>query len=262
MAIGHRKHLIGHDIGMGIAQTCRALPRGKEVHRLVGQHPGHAIEQAEIHMLAHTRPRAFRQRRLNADDAVKPGKDIGKGHADLLRLARRIAGQVHDAAHPLDQEIVSGAMGIGAVLSKAGDRAIDKARVDLFDAVIIEAEFLQPADLEILDQHIRLADQVQQFGPVARIAEIQRDRGLAPVGAVEIGSRAVALALDKGRAPFAGVVALGAFDLEHLGAQIGQGLADPGPCQNAGQFDHFQPLQRCAHLPALSLPVTSGQVLP
>jgi hypothetical protein len=49
------------------------------------------------------------------------------------------------------------------------------------------------------------------------------------------------LILDEGRAPFAGVVALGAFNLDHLGAEVGQNLARPGASQNPRQFDDFQP---------------------
>ena len=45
-----------------------------------------------------------------ADRRVDAGEDVGEGDADLLRLAVRVAGQVHDAAHALDHEVVAGAV--------------------------------------------------------------------------------------------------------------------------------------------------------
>jgi hypothetical protein len=60
---------------------------------------------------------------------------------------------------------------------------------------------------------------------------------------MEIGSRFVFAALDKGGTPYARVISFGAFELDHIGPQICQSLADPRPCEDAGQFDYFQALQ-------------------
>ena len=45
---------------------------------------------------------------------IDAGEDVGEGDAGLLRLAVRLAGQVHDAAHALDDEVVAGARRVGA----------------------------------------------------------------------------------------------------------------------------------------------------
>ncbi len=60
---------------------------------------------------------------------------------------------------------------------------------------------------------------------------------------MEIGSRFVFAALDKEGTPYARVIFFGAFDLDHIGPQICQSLADPRPSEDAGQFDDFQALQ-------------------
>jgi hypothetical protein len=60
----------------------------------------------------------------------------------------------------------------------------------------------------------------------------------------ELLPRLVAWIVDEGRAPASGVVALGALDLDHLGAEIGQGLADPRAGENARQLDHLKSGQR------------------
>src|SRR5947208_13275840 len=101
-------------------------------------------------MTALPRDLAAAQRRLDADHCIDAGEDIGEGDADLLRLAGRVAGQVHDAAHALDHEIVAGAARIGAILPETGNRASHDAWIDSRQAGVIEAVFLEAADLEIL----------------------------------------------------------------------------------------------------------------
>ena len=87
-------------------------------------------------MLTQARARAFGQCGLDADHAIKACEDVDPGDADLLRLALRRAGKIHDAAHALNQEIIAGLAGAGAVLTKAGDRGIDQTRVELRQAFL------------------------------------------------------------------------------------------------------------------------------
>ena len=68
---------------------------------------------------------------------------------------------------------------------------------------------------------------------------------------MEIGGAAVAVPFDEGRAPLAGVVAGGAFDLDHIGAEIGQRLPSPWSGEDAGKFQHPYPVEWCGH-PSMS----------
>ena len=116
-------------------------------------------------------------------------------------------------------------------------------------AVIIQPELAQSAQLEVFDHHIGRVDQRLQPLKIGGVVEIADNRALAAIGGVEIGGDGFGRAirtrpLDKGRAPAAGVVAFRGLDLDHLGAQIGQRLTDPGTGQNPGQLDDLQPLQR------------------
>ena len=63
-------------------------------------------------------------------------------------------GQIHEAAHALRHQVVAGARRVGPVLPEAGHRAVDQARAFLAQARVVEPEFREPADLEILDQHV------------------------------------------------------------------------------------------------------------
>ena len=169
-----------------------------------------------------------------------------------------VAGEVHDAAHALRHQVVAGARGIGAGLAEAGDRAIDQAGVFLAQAGIIETELGKPADLEILDQHVRARRELAHDAAPFLALEIELDRALAAIGSVEIGGSEMAAVgrLDEGRSPAAGVVSGAlAFDLDDVGAEIGQNLPRPRTCQNAGKFEHAYSGQGTRHrlflLPAL-----------
>ena len=129
------------------------------------------------------------ERGEDCDDGIDPGEDVGIGDADLLRLAVGLAGQIHDAAHPLDHEVVAGAMRIRAVLPKTGDRAIDQSWIERAKAVVVEAVALQPTDLEVLDQDIGVRRQpTDKRAPLLRL-EIGGDRPFAAIAGVEVRRR-------------------------------------------------------------------------
>src|SRR5262249_20366885 len=68
-------------------------------------------------------------------------------------------------------------------------------------------------------------------------------------------ARPVAI-LDEGRSPLPGVVAGEAFDLDHLGAEIGQKLPGPRSGQDAGELDDPQSGKGCGHA---SDPITKAR---
>src|SRR5581483_8919164 len=99
---------------------------------------------------------------------------------------------------------------------KAGYRAIDQARAVGGERLVVEAEFRQPADLEIFDQHVGA-------------------RG-------ELFHEPLAVdAFDEWRPPGAGIVtgAL-ALDLDHVGAEVCEQLAGPRPSQDARKLEYAQ----------------------
>ncbi len=130
------------------------------------------IEQGDIDMLPPARTLALGERGLNADGAVKTGEDIDPCNADLLRLAIGCAGQVHDAAHALDQEIITGLGGAGAGLAEAGDRTIDEARVEGGERWVIEPVTGKAAELEIFDEHVGAGDERFEAGELFGVVEI------------------------------------------------------------------------------------------
>src|SRR5690606_3369579 len=80
--------------------------------------------------------------------------------------------------------------------------------------------------------------------PPFRRAQVQHDAAFA---AVEIGEHAAA-PLGLAGADIAGGVAVRAFHLDHVGAQIGQDLGAVGPHQDRGQVKDAHPGKRAVFL--------------
>ena len=240
--VGHREDVVGHDVGMGVAEALRRLAGRQIVHRLVAEHGDLRIEQCHVEHGAFAGRITPAQCREDAGRGIEAGIDVGHGIARLHRCALRFAGDRHRPAHALDQEVVAGARRIGAVLAEAGDGAVDQSRIGLAHRGCVEPVFDEPADLEVFDHHIGMGGEAMHQRLAFLRAEIGRDRALAAIGRVEIGGgeMLVARALDEGRAPFAGVVAFRRLDLDDIGAEIGEELADPGPGKDARQFEDAQ----------------------
>ncbi len=196
-------------------------------------------------MLPLARALTHDESRLNTNDAIKPCEDICEGHADLLRLTIGFAGQIHNATHALDQEIITRTFCIRPGVAETRDRAIDEARIDRLQAFVVEAVFIKSTELKVLNHHIRIGNELAYKLPALISAKIGNDRLLATIAGVEIGCRLFTFHVDKWRAPFAGIITLRAFNLDNIRAKVGQRLPDPWARQNAGQFNDFQTRKRC-----------------
>src|SRR5690606_18144650 len=152
------------------------------------------------------------------------------------------AGDAHQATHALDGVVVAGTVPVGTSLAEAGDGAVDQTGVDATQGVGITSVARHVAHLVILDEHIgggrQFADQRLAFRP----RDVAGDGALVAVGAQVVGGLAGVVAvpaLQEGRAPTPGVVAAGmgragwTLDLDHIGAQIGEGLRAPGASEYA-----------------------------
>src|SRR4030095_7706798 len=195
------------------------------------------------------------ERRLNGDRRVHPGHKVGDRHAGFLRSAAgqvvTLAGDAHEPAHSLDDEIVPGAVRVRALLAEPGDRAVDQSWIDRGDARVIETVFCEPADLEIFDQDIsllrELADDTLPLGQ----REVDRDGELAAVAAKVIRGFAGVVpvrVLEVGRAPRTRVItAAGTLDLDHRRAEIREELRAPRTGEHARKIENDEMRQRAGH---------------
>src|SRR5262249_34716617 len=184
--------------------------------------------------------------RRDREARVHPGHDVGDGNSDLLRAAARqliaLAGDAHQAAHALEDEIVSGEVRAWAVLAVAGHRAVDDAGVDRLQLVVAEPVFPEAPALVILQQPVAFRGERARDPRALGVRDIERDRFLAAVHREEIRRFPgffPFLVLEEGRAPAAGVVPRpGTLDLDHLGAQVGEVLRRPGAREHARQIEY------------------------
>jgi len=92
-----------------------------------------------------------------------PGGDVGDRGAGLDRLAAgALAGDAHQPAHALGDEVEAAKLRIGSGAAEAGERAIDQPGVALAQIVIAEAELGHRVVAVILDQHVGIGEQAAQ----------------------------------------------------------------------------------------------------
>ncbi len=99
-----------------------------------------------------------------------------------------------------------------------------------------QAEFLQHAGAEVLDEDVRLAEQLFQHLTPGLMLEVKGDR-LFVACLHKPPQRRALIEL----APLAQwVAAVGRLDLDHLGTKLGTNARGKGAGDQGAEFDHFQ----------------------
>jgi hypothetical protein len=174
-------------------------PSGRGIHAVAGHPAGEQIGAAR-------RRRQARQQAGQRKDGVAQAR-IGHGHIDLAaapagaridhcceqpdqrrqraaeqvadlevrhhRRAARCAGLVEHAGIADVVDVVAGALGIGAVLAVAADRAEDEARIDLGKRLVADAELVHDAGAEALDDDVRRQSQSAEHGDALRLLQVE-----------------------------------------------------------------------------------------
>ncbi len=163
--------------------------------------------------------------------------DVGEWCPALdRRPARALAGDAHDPAHRLRDQIEAAAMAVGSGPAKAGERAVDQARIALAQLLVVEAELRERARPVVLDHDVGILEQARQHPLAARGLEVEHDAPLVAVDHHERGR----LAVDH-RQPAPGVVAArDLLDLDHVGAHVGQHQRAGRPRHDVCQIDHLE----------------------
>ena len=148
-----------------------------------------------------------------------------------MPMARR-AGDRHQPAHALGDLIEARTLVVGAILSEAGDAAIDDTRIDLAHAFVVDAEFCLHVGTKILDDDIGLLRQPPEHGESFGILQVERHRALVAVQVLEVRAMARAARL------FAAGILHQRIDLDDIGAPVRELPHAGRPGTDAGKIEH------------------------
>jgi len=161
--------------------------------------------------------RPGQQRERGAERAVQAGDVVGHRHRDARGRPVLVASEVAQAAHRLANDAVAGALAVGPVLAKAADAHHHQARVALRELLVAQAPLLQAAGAEVLHHHVAARSELGGDPLALRAAQVDADHRLVAENAGGVERHlVVALAHGAHRVAFRG------FDLDHLGAEVGQ----------------------------------------
>ncbi len=203
----------------------------------------HRLQHGDLEQLALAGASPLDQCGHGSHGGVDAGHGVGHGRPQQARVAR-VGGDAQEARERLGDGIVARPVGVGPVLTEAGDRDIDQARVDRLQLLVVGPHARGRAGPEVLDVDVGLGDQLAEHLRVRRFLEVQADRALAAIVGLEV--RRIEAASEVA----VGVADLGAFDLDHVGAKVGQGHGRAWPGDEGPLFEDPDPIQWLLdHLP-------------
>ena len=127
-----------------------------------------------------------------------------------------VSGEIGEAAEAMREMREAGPAAIGAGLPVAGYAQHDQARIGCGELLPAEAPFLHRAGAEVLDENVRLRDQLDEEFDALGATQIDRDRLL--VARFRQPRECRVVALGRGAEAAHRIAADGVLDLEHLGA--------------------------------------------
>ncbi len=143
-----------------------------------------------------------------------PSRDVADGNPDADR-AEVVAGHARQAAFRLHQQIVGLQFVKRPLVAVTGNRTGDQPGIFLSQLRHREAEPIDRAGRQILNEDISAADHLAENGAVMFLLQVEADRFLAAVEPDEIG----ALTMHQ-VVVLAGEIAFGPFDLDDARAAV------------------------------------------
>ncbi len=181
IAVARPVGLGGGDIRVSVSFTSGALA-GFEVERDgIRQHPDRRGEEIHVEVLPAAGARAMHERGLDHPEGEIRRGEVGDRPAGARGRIAGLAGERHDAAHALGDEVIAWAPGEWTVLAEAGHGGVDDARIRRAHRRVAEPLALGDAGEEVLDEDVGPACQLERHATPVGVAEIHRDAPLVPV---------------------------------------------------------------------------------
>ena len=161
----------------------------------------------------------------DADGGLHAAHHVEQRDARPHGFAIGVAGQAHHAGDGLHHEVIAGQW-CAEAWAEPGDGRVDDARVRLPHRLVVEAEPGHAAGLHILDEDVGLVRQRKGDGPIRGVLQVKGYGALVAIYRQVVGG----LTITRWRRPRASVVTFRAFDLDDVGAHVGQqhGAVRPG----------------------------------
>src|SRR5262249_27961556 len=140
VAIGRFEDTGRNASGVIVAGLFGDLTFHKPARRLEIEHEDLSLQQGRFDLLTLAGLFPLEERNKDARGAKYPRRQVGDRYADPHRPLPGLAGDRHQAAHALGDLIEARALRVGAVLAEARNARIDKARIDLAQRLVVDAE--------------------------------------------------------------------------------------------------------------------------
>jgi hypothetical protein len=151
-------------------------------------------------------------------------------------IASSLAGDAHEPAHRLGDEIEGRATAIRSAAAKPGNIAVDEVGIERPEPRLVETHVYENAAAEILDQDIAAGDQLGEHLAALFVPQVEGQRTLVAVEAGEVPAEPITDdTLSAHRIALAG-----GLDLDHLGSHVAEDHRAERPGEDAGQIDHAQ----------------------
>jgi hypothetical protein len=231
--VGVGRRDAGHDVAGALAHEAEHVELGHQrlhhrEHRLVERHIHHLARTA-VHFLV-------AQRHQRAERAPQRGDRVADRDPGLHRRAVGKAGHVAQPAHRLADGAEAGLLRHRPALAEARQAHHDQAGVDLRQRLPAQAELVEHAGAEVLHHDVGLGHQPAHHLDAVRVLQVHRHRLL--VARLQVPPQRGALVE---LAPLAQrIAAIGRFDLDHLGAELGEDARGEGAGDQGAEFDDLE----------------------
>ena len=232
-AIGAVEDVVDGPGGAADAHGGRGLAGDGGLGHVLGDEDGVGLEQADLDVAAGAGAVAF----LDGGEDAECGEGAAQDVVDAGAGAHGFAGEtghVGEAAHHLHDLVEGDAVFVGAG-EEALAAAVDEAWVGGFQGAVGQAELVEGAGAEVLDEDVGGFQEFQDGAAAGRGFQVQHDAAFV---AVHDGEEAGAGGLEPAGIVAGGFAVLGGgFDLDDVGAEVGEHEAAGGAHDHVGEFD-------------------------
>jgi len=199
------------------------MPEAKHEPRRYGQRlqPHHAAQVGCVHLLAHAMPFARDDRGKDPVGEHHGAHLVGGPACDGERIHVGLAGGEHDPRARLAEHVEGRVAALGPLGPVARGRGIDQLQVVPAQIFVAEPQTFGDTLAEVLHEDVGLRDEPMDDLSRLGLLQVERDRELVAVVALEVGVRNRRHVEPGHRQHAAPRVAADALlDLDHLGAEI------------------------------------------